>query len=90
MRLGLFGSRRPKPDGDALARIKDWVRTGLALPDEAALAANEIVCADPACPGLEVVVLVMEPGRKTRAIKIGKGAGDITEADVHAALASAP
>ncbi len=72
MRLGLFG----KGGGDKAAaaadamRIKEQVRSLLALPEQAAIAVNEIVCADPACPGSETVILVMSPGEKTRAFKL--------------------
>ena len=34
------------------------------LPDQ--LAVNDIACTDPACPGVETVILVMEPGQNAR------------------------
>ncbi|MDJ1158355.1 hypothetical protein QNA08_08930 [Chelatococcus sp. SYSU_G07232] len=86
-RFGLFRASRPKGDTAALGRVKIWVRDALALPEDVALAVNEIVCADPACPGLETVVLVMEPGKRTRAIKFAKGAEDVTREDVEVAVA---
>lgn len=90
LRFGLFGRK----DGDearaALAALKERVRTVLCLSDEATVAVNEIVCADPACPGLETVVLVMEPGRRTRALKVTKAAVDVTEEDLAAAAAASP
>ncbi len=52
-----------------LRRIKAAVRDCLGLPDDAAIAVNEILCADPSCPGTETVILVMNPGEKTRAYK---------------------
>ena len=47
-----------------------WVVEALALGADDLVAVNEIACTDPACPGLETVVLVMASGEKTRAIKI--------------------
>lgn len=69
-----------------MARLKAMARAMLALADDAGIAVNEIVCADPACPGLETVILVMEPGKKTRAVKLALAAVDIGEAELAAAL----
>jgi hypothetical protein len=76
----------PKADADAIRRVKDWARAALPASDETAFAVNEIACTDPACPGLETIILVMEPGAKTRACKIAKGLSDVSEQDVVAAL----
>jgi hypothetical protein len=89
VRFGAFirnGLAAPKADADAIRRVKDWAGAVLRVTDETAFAVNEIVCADPACPGLETVILVMEPGVRTRACKIPKGLVDITEEDVIAAV----
>ncbi|MBX9909885.1 MAG: hypothetical protein K2Z25_14370 [Beijerinckiaceae bacterium] len=80
MRLGLFGkgaADRAKVSGDA-ARIKADVRALLGLPEAAAIAVNEILCADPACPGTETVILVMNPGEKTKAFKAQMAMADLT------------
>ncbi len=89
LRFGLFG-RKDGDDGAkaALAALKERARIVLCLSDEATVAVNEIVCADPACPGLETVVLVMEPGRRTRALKIAKAAAEVTDEDLGAAAAA--
>ncbi len=65
--LARFKTNRPDPD--SIARVKGWVREALALPDDATVAVNEIACTDPACPGLETVILVMRPGAATVAFK---------------------
>jgi hypothetical protein len=88
LRFGLFGRK----DGDdearaALAALKERARTVLSLSDGATVAVNEIVCADPACPGLETVILVMEPGRRTRALKVAKAAAEVTDEDLRTAAA---
>ena len=77
---------RPKQSAARLSEIKAWTRAVLRLPEDTALAVNEIVCNDPSCPGTETVILIMEPGRKTRACKIEKSADAVTEEDVRAAV----
>ena len=87
MRLGLFG--RKEDDGrKALAeRLKADVRRLLALPEAAAIAVNEILCADPSCPGTETVILVMNPGEKTKAYKVQAAMAEVTEDNLREALA---
>lgn len=82
MRFGLFGKAE---SGDAKAeakrtaeRLKAQVRDLLGLPETAAIAVNEIICADPACPGMETVILVMKPGEKTRAYKLQMAMAEVT------------
>ena len=77
--------RRPKADPEAAARVKEWAGALVAEPG-AAFSVNEIVCADPSCPGTETVVLVMIPGRRTRAVKVGKALDQVTEQDLREAL----
>lgn len=79
-----FGAAKPAPE--TIARIKEWTAASLGLSDEITLAVNEIACTDPACPGVETVILVMAVGRKTRAYKVGKPIEEVTEQDVAAAL----
>ncbi len=89
MRLGAFLRNAfgvPKQSPEAVARIKLWARAGLHASDDTAFAVNEIACNDPACPGIETVILIMEPGRKTRACKIGKPLEEVTEEDVRRAV----
>lgn len=95
MRFGLFGKGGAgKGDRDKAAvsreaaRIKAETRALLALPEAAAVAVNEILCADPACPGTETVILVMEPGRKTRAFKVQAAMAEVTRDALAAALSA--
>ncbi len=90
MRLGSLWRGRTKADSEAAARVKAWTRAALDLPQDTAFAVNEIACTDPACPGIETVILVMEPGRKTRALKIAKALDAVIEADVRAACSDSP
>ena len=84
--MALFGSRRPRPEDEARRRVEAWVRAACAFEAGTILKVNEIVCPDPACPGFETVILVMEPGQRTYARKIAKPIGDVGEADVMLAL----
>jgi hypothetical protein len=63
------------------------VRGLLALPENAVIAVNEILCADPACPGTETVILVMNPGEKTKAFKVQAALAELTPEALAAALA---
>jgi len=87
MRFGLFGrDKRDATGADAAAQVKRQVRELLDLPDNAVIAVNEILCADPACPGTETVVLVMKPGEKTRAFKVQMGLAELTPEALSQAL----
>lgn len=80
MRFGLFGkgNDRKAASTEAATRIKAETRELLGLDEEAAIAVNEIICADPACPGTETVILVMSPGEKTRAYKAQMPMAELT------------
>ena len=81
---GTFGL--PKPDREAVERVKGLARAALQPSPETAFAVNEIACNDPGCPGIETVILVMEPGQKTRALKVPKTLDEVTEQDILSAL----
>jgi hypothetical protein len=81
---GAFG--RPKPDSEAVGRVKEWCRGALRSTPDTVFAVNEIACTDPGCPGVETVILVMEPGRRTRALKIPGTLDEVTEQDVREAF----
>jgi hypothetical protein len=81
------GLGRARPDPDIAARIKGWTRARLCLGDDAAISVNEIICADPACPGSETVILVMVPGQRTKAYKVQAAMADVTDEMVGKAMA---
>ncbi len=83
------GSGATRVDPAITARIRDWTRAILALDDDATVSVNEIICADPACPGSETVILVMIPGRRTKAYKVAAAMAEATEAIVKTALSTA-
>jgi len=88
MRLSsLLDPFRPKrADPETVLRVKAWAREALGGSSDLAFAVNEIVCRDPSCPGVETVILVMEPGLPTRAVKLPKTLDTVTERDVREAL----
>jgi hypothetical protein len=85
MRFGLFGRNEARKGDEAKAEakvaaeaLKGQVRNLLGLPETAAVAINEILCADPSCPGTETVILVMKPGAKTMAFKLQMAMVEVT------------
>lgn len=90
MALFGFGTRRPPAGQEARDAVIARVRRLGAFGPEIIVKASEIVCADPACPGLETVILILVPARPTRAIKVARAMADVTEADVAEALRSPP
>lgn len=88
MRFGLFskGGADKARASELSGRIKDEVCRLLDLPKGAAVAVNEIVCADPACPGTETVILVMNPGEKTKAFKLQMAMDEVDEEALRVAL----
>jgi hypothetical protein len=81
--------RQPRPDPEDVARVKAWVSAALALGDDDAVTVSEIACNDPACPGLETVILVMRKGERTRAFKARGSLVVQTRPAVEAALSQA-
>ncbi|WP_411036043.1 hypothetical protein [Shinella sp. BYT-45] len=70
--------------------VKQWTRELLALPEDAVVSVNELVCHLPGCPPKETVVLVMHAGRIAQA-SIHKAMADLTRDDVaHACPALVP
>ena len=66
--------------------LKRQVRELLGLPETTVIAVNEILCADPSCPGTETVILVMQPGAKTQAYKLQMAMAEVTDAALAEAL----
>lgn len=89
MRFGLFGRNESRKGDEAKAvaeSLKVQVRAALGLPETAAIAVNEILCADPSCPGTETVILVMKPGAKTIAFKLQMAMVEVTAGALAEAL----
>lgn len=86
MSLFRFDRRGPSRDDGARTRVEAWIRATAHLPSDVVVKVNEIQCPDPACPGLETIILIMAPGHRTRAVKVPKPAPEVTQSDVAAAL----
>jgi hypothetical protein len=67
-------------------RLKTEIASALALGPGDALSVNEIACADPGCPDMETIVLVMRAGEPTRALRIRRTLDAVEPGDI-AALA---
>ena len=85
--MALFGRKASPADTATRAAILTWARHAAGFDASGIVKVNEIVCADPACPGMETILLLMPPGRPTRAVKIAKPMADVTQGDVVLALA---
>ncbi|MCJ2036682.1 hypothetical protein [Methylobacterium sp. J-068] len=90
MALFGLGRRQPPADQGARAAIVAWVRRVGGFDEAVIVKVSEIVCADPACPGTETVILVMVPGVPTRAVKVARAMAEVTEAEIAAAFHAGP
>ncbi|MEH3145968.1 MAG: hypothetical protein PGN34_11610 [Methylobacterium frigidaeris] len=88
--MGVFGAfRRRRPeDAEARARVAAWVREVGGYGPETTVSVSEIVCADPACPGTETVILIMVPRRPTRACKVSGPVEAVDREGVASALSA--
>jgi hypothetical protein len=78
--------QRKANDAPVRQKVRDWALEILPGEPKATLTISEIDCGDPACPGLETIILVMREGEATQAVKVRKPLEDITEADLREAL----
>ena len=72
---------------EVAARRKRDLVEALGLNAADALAVNEIACADPGCPDLETIVLVMRAGVPTRALRVRRTMDAVDAADIAALVA---
>jgi hypothetical protein len=85
--FGLF--RKPtRAERDKAAAIKLHVRAVFGLGEETIVSVSEIQCGDASCPGTETVILIMQPGVKTKAYKVLAPLLDVDVAAVERALAA--
>ncbi|SFL62326.1 hypothetical protein [Methylobacterium pseudosasicola] len=64
------------------SRLKRDLIVALGLTEADALAVNEIACADPGCPDMETIVLVMRAGAPTRALRIRRPMDAVDAQDI--------
>lgn len=86
--MALFGFGRAKPAEGVRRQVEEWARAACGADAETVIKVNEIVCPDPACPGFETCILVMQPGLRTRAFKVAKPVAEVTQSDVAELFAS--
>ncbi len=76
-----FG-QKPAHDPEVAARVKEWVREVMDLPDDVTVMVTELRCAEEDCPDVETVIAVLgEPG-KARKHKLLKPMTEVTRGDV--------
>lgn len=79
--LGLF-NRRPRPDAEAVARLKGWITALMALGDRDHIAIAELARHEPGCPDLETVVTVTLADRRRFVLRFPSAVAAVTKADV--------
>ncbi|QYZ68547.1 hypothetical protein [Neotabrizicola shimadae] len=87
--LGLF-SRRPRPDAEAVSRLKGWVADLMSLGDKDHIALAELACHEPGCPDLETVVTVTLADRRRFVLRFPTAVAEVTEAQVQSLRSSVP
>jgi hypothetical protein len=81
--VGLKALRaRSAERAEIAARLKRDLIGALGLTEADALAVNEIACADPGCPDMETIVLVMRAGAPTRALRIRRPMDAVDAQDI--------
>lgn len=78
--------RKKQEANPARDSVRGWAEAALGSDPPVTLTISEIDCGDPACPGIETIILVMREGEATQAVKIRKTMEDITEEDVIEAM----
>lgn len=87
--LGLF-SRRPRPDAEAVARLKGWVTPMMGLDERDHMSVAELACHEPGCPDRESVVTVDLADRRRFVLRFPGAVGGVTEAQVLSLRAQGP
>jgi hypothetical protein len=68
------------------ATVKAWAREALRIGDDTTILLSELACTEPGCPPVETVVAVF--AATTTKVTIHKPLHEITQTDIHAALAA--
>lgn len=78
-----IGFRKRSPaHSAALDRVKEWVRTRFALPEDATIMVAEVNCQVPGCPPVETAVAFWIEADERRQFKIFKPVDDVVEDDL--------
>jgi hypothetical protein len=73
---------RPRPDAEAVARLKGWVAALMSLSEADHIAIAELACHEPGCPDLETVVTVTRADRRRFVLRFPSALAQVTEAEV--------
>jgi hypothetical protein len=79
--------QRSAAQAEMRSALKTQVIEALGLDPGDAVTVNEIACADPGCPDMETIVLVMRVGQPTQAVRVAKAIDAIHVDDVLALVA---
>jgi hypothetical protein len=71
--------------GDSAARIKEWVRKYLALPDDIVVSVSQLSCRETGCPDVETIIGILRPGEPIQILRVLRPIVDIAERDVEEA-----
>lgn len=73
---------RPRPDAEAVARLKGWVAALMSLSEADHIAIAELACRAPGCPDLETVITVSLADRRRFVLRFPSALAEVTEAQV--------
>lgn len=79
--LSLF-SRRPRPDAEAVARLKAWIADLMSLDDRDHIAIAELACQEHGCPDAETVVTMTLADRRRFVLRFPSAVAAVTKADL--------
>jgi nitrate reductase delta subunit len=75
-------SARPPENLEAIARVKQYVRTRFKLVEDDVVMVTELECALPGCPPLETVIAFWTEDQQRRHYKIFKPVAEVVEDDL--------
>jgi nitrate reductase delta subunit len=80
LRLGM--SARPPENREAIARVKQYVRTRFRLVEDDVVMVTELECGLPGCPPLETVIAFWTEDQQRRHYKVFKPVAEVMEDDL--------
>lgn len=89
MRLNPFAPRPRGGSEDIIERITTWARRAALIDTATSISVTELACAEPGCPPLETVVVVMARRGGGLKLHIYKPMSEVAEDDVLRALQKA-
>lgn len=81
---------RSEIDAATRADLKERMVRIFGLSGEDSVSVNQIACADPGCPDIETVILLMRAGEPTIALKVPTLMADISDIEIECIAALHP